>query len=169
MSKKLGSLGIYPLFLTLNRLATSFCSFHCWLRTNEYRLGRAVFSIFIKTNQWFFRSLTIVAIFQSNCFFQVCVFYLYSKYVSFPFRFFTLIFEQYVKVDVKALRAFRVLRPLRLVSGVPSKLTFYYQNKTAVMVFPFNSYFRFFHDLVFNQSKYTKLRPKTRVRDLPNV
>lgn len=25
--------------------------------------------------------------------------------------------------DVKALRAFRVLRPLRLVSGVPSKLT----------------------------------------------
>ena len=24
--------------------------------------------------------------------------------------------------DVKALRAFRVLRPLRLVSGVPSKL-----------------------------------------------
>ena len=163
MSKKLGSLGIYPLFLTLNRLATLFCSFHCWLRTNEYRPGRAVFSIFIKTNQWFFRSLTIVVIFQ------VCLFYLYSKYVSFPFRFFTLIFEQYVKVDVKALRAFRVLRPLRLVSGVPSKLTFYYQNKTAVMVFPFNSYFRFFRDLVFNQSKYTKLRPKTRVRDLPNV
>lgn len=26
--------------------------------------------------------------------------------------------------DVKALRAFRVLRPLRLVSGVPSKRTF---------------------------------------------
>ena len=25
--------------------------------------------------------------------------------------------------DVKALRAFRVLRPLRLVSGVPSELT----------------------------------------------
>lgn len=128
-----------------------------------------LYSVFIKTNQWFFRSLTIVVIFQSNFFFQVRLFYLYSKYVSFPFRFFTLIFEQYVKVDVKALRAFRVLRPLRLVSGVPSKLTFYYQNKTAVMVFPFNSYFRFFRDLVFNQSKYTKLRPKTRVRGLPNV
>lgn len=27
-------------------------------------------------------------------------------------------------LDVKALRAFRVLRPLRLVSGVPSKLVF---------------------------------------------
>lgn len=26
--------------------------------------------------------------------------------------------------DVKALRAFRVLRPLRLVSGVPSELTY---------------------------------------------
>ena len=32
----------------------------------------------------------------------------------------TLLFEEYIKVDVKALRAFRVLRPLRLVSGVPS-------------------------------------------------
>lgn len=32
----------------------------------------------------------------------------------------TLIFQQYINVDVKALRAFRVLRPLRLVSGVPS-------------------------------------------------
>ena len=32
----------------------------------------------------------------------------------------TLIFQEYIKVDVKALRAFRVLRPLRLVSGVPS-------------------------------------------------
>ena len=31
--------------------------------------------------------------------------------------------------DVKALRAFRVLRPLRLVSGVPSKLTFSSQQK----------------------------------------
>ena len=38
-------------------------------------------------------------------------------------RFATLIFEEYLKsgFDVKALRAFRVLRPLRLVSGVPSK------------------------------------------------
>lgn len=27
--------------------------------------------------------------------------------------------------DIKALRAFRVLRPLRLVSGVPSKLLFF--------------------------------------------
>lgn len=27
-------------------------------------------------------------------------------------------------LDVKALRAFRVLRPLRLVSGVPSNLIF---------------------------------------------
>lgn len=34
--------------------------------------------------------------------------------------FVTLIFEEYIEVDVKALRAFRVLRPLRLVSGVPS-------------------------------------------------
>ncbi|XP_066912648.1 muscle calcium channel subunit alpha-1-like [Clytia hemisphaerica] len=32
----------------------------------------------------------------------------------------TLIFQQYINVDVKALRAFRVLRPLRLVSGVQS-------------------------------------------------
>ena len=31
-----------------------------------------------------------------------------------------MIFEEYINVDVKALRAFRVLRPLRLVSGVPS-------------------------------------------------
>jgi hypothetical protein len=28
--------------------------------------------------------------------------------------------------DVKALRAFRVLRPLRLISGVPSKLNFFH-------------------------------------------
>lgn len=34
--------------------------------------------------------------------------------------FVALIFEEYIDVDVKALRAFRVLRPLRLVSGVPS-------------------------------------------------
>lgn len=34
--------------------------------------------------------------------------------------FVTMIFEEYIEVDVKALRAFRVLRPLRLVSGVPS-------------------------------------------------
>lgn len=32
----------------------------------------------------------------------------------------TLVFESYIEVDVKALRAFRVLRPLRLVSGLPS-------------------------------------------------
>ena len=32
----------------------------------------------------------------------------------------TLAFAGSIKVDVKALRAFRVLRPLRLVSGVPS-------------------------------------------------
>lgn len=31
--------------------------------------------------------------------------------------------------DVKALRAFRVLRPLRLVSGVPSELTYKHTNK----------------------------------------
>ncbi len=31
--------------------------------------------------------------------------------------------------DVKALRAFRVLRPLRLVSGVPSKFKFYLKTK----------------------------------------
>ena len=36
-------------------------------------------------------------------------------------RLLTLIFQQYINVDVKALRAFRVLRPLRLVSGVQSK------------------------------------------------
>ena len=36
--------------------------------------------------------------------------------------FVALIFEEYIDVDVKALRAFRVLRPLRLVSGVPSLL-----------------------------------------------
>merc|ERR1712142_282957 len=34
--------------------------------------------------------------------------------------FVSLIFEKYINVDVKALRAFRVLRPLRLVTGVPS-------------------------------------------------
>lgn len=34
--------------------------------------------------------------------------------------FLTLIFEKYIELDVKALRAFRVLRPLRVVSGVPS-------------------------------------------------
>ena len=46
--------------------------------------------------------------------------------VLFSFRFASIVFEEYLKsgFDVKALRAFRVLRPLRLVSGVPSKLFF---------------------------------------------
>lgn len=56
-------------------------------------------------------------------------------FISFS-RLFSVILEQLTKetdggshsggkpggFDVKALRAFRVLRPLRLVSGVPSKL-----------------------------------------------
>lgn len=33
--------------------------------------------------------------------------------------------------DVKALRAFRVLRPLRLVSGVPSKLLIFQTFQTV--------------------------------------
>lgn len=57
--------------------------------------------------------------------------------LSFPSRLFSAILEQATKADganalggkgagfdVKALRAFRVLRPLRLVSGVPSKCNF---------------------------------------------
>lgn len=36
--------------------------------------------------------------------------------------------------DMKALRAFRVLRPLRLVSGVPSKSFFCHQKNTAKKV-----------------------------------
>lgn len=62
---------------------------------------------------------------------------LLSAYSLFPlsfYRLFSAILEQATKADggnsiggkgagfdVKALRAFRVLRPLRLVSGVPSK------------------------------------------------
>lgn len=56
-------------------------------------------------------------------------------FLSSSFRLFSVILEQLTKeteggnhssgksggFDVKALRAFRVLRPLRLVSGVPSK------------------------------------------------
>lgn len=34
-----------------------------------------------------------------------------------------------IEFDVKALRAFRVLRPLRLVSGVPSKLTIVFNSE----------------------------------------
>ena len=44
-------------------------------------------------------------------------FYLISRVVSTILS--TMKIDQF---DVKALRAFRVLRPLRLVSGVPSKL-----------------------------------------------
>lgn len=45
---------------------------------------------------------------------------------SFGFRLITLILTalKLEGLDVKALRAFRVLRPLRLVSGVPSTLPF---------------------------------------------
>lgn len=37
-------------------------------------------------------------------------------------------------LDVKALRAFRVLRPLRLVSGVPSEFVFVIEKKGNKLV-----------------------------------
>lgn len=42
--------------------------------------------------------------------------------------------------DVKALRAFRVLRPLRLVSGVPSKLLIFHPENCLTDVFPVPSW-----------------------------
>ena len=46
-------------------------------------------------------------------------------YFLFSLVSFLLAFLDQKGFDVKALRAFRVLRPLRLVSGVPSKYTNY--------------------------------------------
>lgn len=44
---------------------------------------------------------------------------------SFLYRMVSIVLAMLMKegFDVKALRAFRVLRPLRLVSGVPSKIS----------------------------------------------
>jgi hypothetical protein len=56
---------------------------------------------------------------KSNYFIQICFFLIFSVIST------ILSTLQIEGFDVKALRAFRVLRPLRLVSGVPSKTIFY--------------------------------------------
>ena len=47
--------------------------------------------------------------------------------------------EDALPVDLRTLRAIRVLRPLKLVSGVPSKGTF--KNKSAHTPIPLNRQF----------------------------
>jgi voltage-dependent calcium channel L type alpha-1D len=74
-----------------------------------------------------------IVVFTAECIFKVLAYgfvghpgaYLRSAWNMLDFfivviGFVSLIFEKYINVDVKALRAFRVLRPLRLVTGVPS-------------------------------------------------
>ena len=71
--------------------------------------------------------------------------YLTSLIICFLFTFFRVVSTilstlQIEGFDVKALRAFRVLRPLRLVSGVPSKLYFRIQILIVHNVIYFNRY-----------------------------
>ncbi len=42
--------------------------------------------------------------------------------INIPCRFVTLFAQDELDVDLRTLRAIRVLRPLKLVSGIPSKL-----------------------------------------------
>ena len=45
------------------------------------------------------------------------------RLINIPCRFVTLFAQDELDVDLRTLRAIRVLRPLKLVSGIPSKFS----------------------------------------------